>query len=132
MALTQTQVVALYTEFDAVSNVDDWLTLAAERLTASAWGNVYNQAVAYLAMHLMLEGGLGTGATGAVGPGAGAAGVVTAEKVGDVSKSYGAASTDASSIGDADLMSTKFGRLYISLRESRAAAAPMLIQPSAS
>ena len=103
--------------------IECFLEQAALRLCASAFGILFEQATIYLAAHLLLispEGGSGT---------AGAGGSVTSKKTGDEAISFGSivSLVSGASMGDADLMNTSYGRQFISIRDSRAAAAPTFI-----
>lgn len=103
--------------------IECFLEQAALRLCASAFGVLFQQATIYLAAHLLLispEGGTGTG---------GAGGPVTSKKTGDEAISFGSIVSLATgaSLGDADLMKTSYGAQFVSIRNSRAAAAPTFI-----
>jgi len=113
----------LVTEFSAVADgtVENFLTYAALRIDTGIWGNVYDQATVYLAAHMMkmdpTYGGASTGAAGAL----------TAQKDGDLSRSF-AAPPAAVSLADAYLLRTSYGAQFIALRDSRAEVGPLCIQ----
>ena len=94
-------------------NAETNISIAESRLPASQWGDMHRLAVVLLALH-----GIGAGASGS-----GAGGPVTAEKRGDWSRSYGLP------IGRADqawLMSSSYGREFLSIQRSRAARLPFV------
>ena len=128
----QTAIVAAFPEFSAVAagTVTTFLGLAAETLDASVWGNtaIYNQGVAYLAMHMMARAGLSAD-EGTAGSGGGSVGGLSTERAGQWAQSYANPSTDTVSLDDADLMGTKFGRMYLRVRGLLPASAPMLVNP---
>ena len=103
--------------------VEKWLSFALRRhADASVWGQVYGDAMVFYAAHRVLRdpaSGLGTSAS--------APGLVTSQRDGDLSRTY---AQPAAAVGsDADLASTTYGQLYLELRESRAASAPMVVCP---
>lgn len=116
-------------EFAAIADgaVEEWLADAATSMATSArWGAVYDQAVANLAAHLMTLDGVGQALTPG-DPGAGAGLVATSVKTGNLSVTYtalaGSASAGSSGAGG-DYATTKYGRRYWQLLNSRAARLP--------
>lgn len=129
---TQTEMLQAFApEFVGDTRIALALSLAAQQMATSAvWGNVYDQAVAYLAAHLLTSWGplAGSGSGGGAG---GVAGPVTSESAGDVSRSYGSVGSGVSgglSVSDAMLAATRYGQQYIALRRGRAEGAPGLVQ----
>jgi hypothetical protein len=105
--------------------VEVWLELAARRHTATAWGAVYPEAMVWWAAH-QIERLPGSGASGG---GASEVGVVTSQSDGDLSRTYAVPSEATASGPDAALNSTRYGQLYLELRNSRAASAPTRVSP---
>lgn len=129
MAVSPTSIIALHTEFSAVSadTVDTFVLMASESLDSGQWGTVakFYRASAYLAMHMMERAGLSSTA----GAGGHAGGPVTSETAGKVSRAYGKPSVVAHEAGDEDLASTKFGLQFLRERNSCGNAGPCLLQP---
>lgn len=130
MATQQAMLEAFAPEFVGDTRIALALELAAEQMaTEAVWGNVYDQAVAYLAAHLLTSWSpaAGSGSGSAAGS---AAGPVTSESAGDVSRSYGNSTSGVTGLGlsDALLATTSHGRNYLGLRRTRAAGAPGLAQ----
>ncbi len=100
--------------------VGNWLDLAALAHDATAWGNVYPQAMCYYAAHEMKMMGLDktdeemADVTGIAGP-------TIARRAGDVSENYGAGGRGLATPADQELMSTRYGQAYLRLRKTRAA-----------
>jgi hypothetical protein len=90
-------------------------------MTAAAWGSVYGLAVATLAAHKL------TLAADDGGASASTAGALTSKGAGDLSEGYGAPSGGVVSQADALLYSTKYGREFARLRNSRVARAPRVV-----
>lgn len=105
--------------------ITTWLELAARRHDASAWGAVYAEGMVFWAAHRIerLPG------SGACGGGASEVGPITAQSDGDLSRSYGAAggSGASSSAIDAELSTTRYGLLYLDLRDTRPGAGPDVV-----
>ena len=109
---------------EADGRVGVFLTAAARRLDASAWGAVYLDAVVYLAAHLLIRSPAGgSGGTNVAG-----GGPITSKKAGDLSVSYGATATTGAgrSNADLDLLETHYGRQFLALRDTRAAGLPFV------
>lgn len=98
---------------EPLHRVDTFIGLAAARISASVFGKVYPQAVAYLTAHLMSVSARAqsSGAGGAAGP-------VTSASTGGVSVSYGQATAHVS-LADSALSTTAYGLEYLALRNSR-------------
>lgn len=123
----------LVPEFAAVGDfpdatVDVFLDVAAQQHNAASFGATFQTAMIYFAAHLLaLAYPAGVGS--AIGAGAGA-GAITSKKAGDLSVGYGAASGGVAggvTLGDADLMTTAYGRRYLSIRNSRSARSPRIV-----
>lgn len=121
------QVVPEHTE-DIVSNdtVTLWLGIAVSRHTASEWGQMYSYALCWWAAHRIATQPDYTG-PGAVN--AGAAGPLTSQRDGDLSRTYAqpGSSGGVTDGSDADYQRTSWGRLYLDTRNSRAASAPFFV-----
>jgi hypothetical protein len=119
--LTILQAIAPDLATDA--RIDTFIALAQDRLSASAWGSLYPQGVAYLAAHMLTKANesAGGGASGLSG------GPVINRSAGDLSVGYGAPVGSYGS-GDGSLAETSYGREFIALRAILAAGAPELIQ----
>lgn len=92
----------------ADETLDAWLTFAAARISATAWGDLYEQAACYLAAHLYTVSQ--RSASGESG-----AGAVVGRKAGDLEIRYGAVVGVLSS--DATLATTPYGVEFLSLRK---------------
>lgn len=98
--------------------VEVFIALAADRLSAEVWGaRLYPQGVAYLAAHLLT-----ITARGAAGGGSGAAGPVRQEMAGRVMVSY--SDSAASSGAGSDLGATPYGQEFLALRRKLAGVRP--------
>ncbi len=97
---------SLFPEFSSEndSRVELFIGIAASQIGSDAWGTLTDPATAYLAAHsLAMANRLGSGA----------AGPVTAEKVGDLSRNYGDLSSKLDSV---ELSSTPYGLEYLRMR----------------
>lgn len=102
-----------------------FVAIAQEQLTAAAWGNVYGQASAYLAAHLLQV------AIDAENAGAGVAGSpLTGITTGALSESYGATVAASNNTDDALLATTSYGRQFLALRRTRAAGRARVVVPT--
>lgn len=93
------------------AQLNRFLGYAATRLGADAfdeWGVAYEQALVYLAGHLLARADLGASGTGS--------GAVTSESAGGMSRAYG---TPGGGLGpDAELMTTAPGADFVALRKA--------------
>ena len=91
-----------------------FLTIAGSRLSSDAFGTSYVEACAWLAAHLMTVAALDDGAE------ASSLGGVSERKAGDLSVKYAASSSSSSSVpeGDQSLVTTRYGREFIALRNT--------------
>lgn len=104
----------------ADATVDVYLELAARRHTASAWGVVYPEAMVWYAAHRIQRlPGSGAGGGSAV-----EVGQVVSQRDGDLSRTYAQPASSGTNAADAELRTTRYGELYLDLRDSRAASAP--------
>jgi hypothetical protein len=111
---------------DAV--VDVFLDTAALQHDAGSFGQTFQIAMIYFTAHL-LASVYPAGAGSSVGSGS-SGGAIASKKAGDLSVSYGAASGGVAggvTLGDADLMTTSYGRRYLSIRNSRSARGPRVV-----
>ena len=100
---------------------DLFLQMAGQSLNAAAFGLLYEQAACYLAAHMIASAPRDEVALGA--------GPVTSEGAGDLSVGYGTFPASGKlSIGDAELAQTAYGRAFLRIRNSRAAAMPFAVQ----
>jgi len=107
---------------------DLFIETATTAHTATPWGNIYLFAMVNYAAHLMTLSGYGSSDPAAAsGAAAGNAGAATSKKEGDLALGFASASSVASTVEQAWLMETKYGRTYLALRKTRAVAAPGLI-----
>jgi len=106
---------------EPLHRVDTFIGLAAARISASVFGKVYPQAVAYLTAHLLSV------SARASTSGAGAAGPVTSATTGGVSVSYGQVAASVS-VTDAALSTTAYGLEFLALRNSRAGTKMRIIR----
>lgn len=111
------------------SRVCTYIEMAAQRLTASCWGQVYQQALIFYAAHLLQKSPSPDTTLGRAAAGEGeVAGPVASRKAGDVAVSY---ANNASANGggstsntDRDLLDTHYGRQFLALRDTRACGMP--------
>jgi hypothetical protein len=100
MAVTRAAIVARVPALDAVTNPSEWDAAIADaqlQVAASAWGDMYELGVVYLAAHLLL----------ATHPDIEGPGPVQSESVGSVSVSYAVSGSVFH-----NLMRTSAGREY--------------------
>lgn len=103
---------------------------------AAPWGSMFADAMAYYAAHLFKmtppNPATGTGGGGDSGAG-GVGGPVTAQKDGDLSRSYANAAAlsgggGANTSEEAQLMETVYGRRYLAIRKTRATSSPGVVR----
>lgn len=107
--ITPFYFTTLFDEFSAVApaKIQTFLDIASLRVSQPKWGDKTAYATALLAAHMLATSGAqGGGSSG---------GPVTAEQVGDVSRSYGTVGQQGS--GDEDLRTTRYGIDFIALRK---------------
>lgn len=120
MSSTSDALAKIAPEIAARADVDFWLTLAAAQLDAVSFGVMYLYAVCYLAAHMATLAPLDEDDAADA---AGAAGPVTARSTGELSESYAAVSTSSvvTTLEEADLSSTVYGRRFLAIRGTRSA-----------
>lgn len=118
--ITRTYFLTLFDEFSSVpsAKVDAFIGVASVRVAAAVWGDVAEYATALLTAHMLSS----TGGVG--GNGGSAGGPVTAESVGDLSRSYGSVGEQGS--GDQELLTTRYGQEYVALRRQTIVPATIL------
>ena len=112
MALAFDIIRMIGDEFCDVSDekVEFFISLALKRVCPAFWGSCFNQALAYLAMHMMKVQGQAAGdctQTGAAGP-------LLLERAGEVTRQY-APTVGKTARGDAGFVTTIYGRTYLDL-----------------
>lgn len=89
------------------ATLDKALELAAQRISARAFGAIYEQAAAYMAAHILATS-RGTQAEAGIG------GQITSVSTGDLS--IGGQALDTTGAGDSALASTPYGARFLELR----------------
>ncbi len=114
MAVDAAYIQMLFPEFAAVdpSRITAFLGIAQTSMNVAVWGNAYDPGLAYLTAHLLKKSGPGGGVQG----GTSTAGPLTQERVGELSRSYGAVDLGSASAADALLATTSYGMEYLRLR----------------
>lgn len=102
--------------------VETMLELATRRHTASAWGQVYPEAMVWWAAHRVQC----TPGSGAGGSTADAVGPVVSQSDGDLSRTYAQPASDSAASAE-DLTSTRYGQAYLDLRRTRAASTATVV-----
>lgn len=111
-------------ELASDSRKDAFLETAAFQMSsASRWGNVYNQAQALLAAHMLTR-------SPSDGSQAEVVGAVTNRSAGNLSVGRAPLAASGLSLTDAELASTRYGADYLRLRNTRAAARAGVVRPS--
>jgi Protein of unknown function (DUF4054) len=109
MNITSQFFLSLFEEFRKVprAQVNAYITIATGRVPQSVWGTQYQYATALLVAHMLsTRGRQGGGSAG---------GAVTAEAVGELSRSF-ATMFDVNR-GDALLLTTRYGADFVQLRK---------------
>ena len=108
MNITTQYFINLFDEFKRVNDgkLKAYISLASARLSPTVWGTSIQYATALLTAHMLSTSGAQGG-----GPSAGA---LTAEAVGDLSRSFAVCFEPGS--GDAVLRTTRYGIDFIALR----------------
>lgn len=102
------------------ATIDVYLGLAVQAHTASAWGNVYVEAMCFYAAHA-IERTPGLGSLGA-----GETGTIQSQRDGDLSRTF-FVTAGAGGQGDRDLSTTLYGQRYLELRSKLAATGPRVL-----
>lgn len=108
--VTASSIKAIFPEFDSLTDatIDVYIAQAQRCVSETAWGSRYDDGVTYLTAHLLAMFALDSTTSGA-------SGAVKRKKAGvnDLEVEYA-----VSDSGESDsLMSTKYGRHYVSLRK---------------
>lgn len=115
---------------------ETFLELAANMHTASQWRpNSYPSAMAYFAAHLLTKAGAAASSPSAASAtDADVGGPVASKREGDLAIGYAAAAmlAQAATAEEAELMTTKYGRLYLVIRGRQPTAHLMVVGPAAS
>lgn len=100
---------AVAPEFESTTDaiVDRFLAMAARRMNAEAWGDLYADGCIYLAAHLLTLRARQTSGTAGAGP-------ITAQTTGDESVNYGAVVGVLSN--DASMATTAYGVEWLNMR----------------
>jgi hypothetical protein len=120
---------------DTDAEIQPFIELALRMTSPTAWGNVYGDAIAYLAGHLKLVTAQGDPDASGAGPGAGmgATGPVSAVTLGRWNMSFSGQLTGAEAgldpASDGSLVTTRLGKLYLMLRRTRANGKARLVLP---
>lgn len=94
------------------SQIDLIIEYARNWVCEDKWGSKSKLGIVLMSAHLLKEAGFGPGDSSS------ASGPVTSERVGDLQRSYGQVSLQNSSVGDQLLATTKYGRLFLTLRRT--------------
>lgn len=107
--LDTTYFTTLFEEFKntPTPKIQAFIAMASRRVSFKAFGEATRDATAFLAAHLLSSSGANTGGTG---------GAVMSEGVGSLSRSYGGVGDSTGP--DAELMTTRYGQNFISLRNT--------------
>jgi hypothetical protein len=106
MTVNKAYLIIRYPEFATTdaTRIDTLAADAALEMSVSKWGSKYDRGLAALVAHMIKVAD--QAASGAAGP-------VTSEKIGDLSRSYGQV---GGTTGDELLMTTAYGQEYLRLR----------------
>lgn len=110
MAVTTVELLAIAPEFSSESStrLNAFLDIARLFVNPRTWGNKTDTGVIYYAAHLLSTTPTATGSTGATTT----RGPITQEKVGDISTSYGGASTTVSSSTRTSFSASSYGQIF--------------------
>lgn len=122
-ALTLIDAIAPELASQPTSTKEVFVALAREGMSASKWGKVYEQAVAYKAAHLMTMSNVANNPLRKLNGG----GAITSVKTGGESISFANAGAGASTAEEASWSETSYGRRYLQLRKTRAATMPRVV-----
>jgi hypothetical protein len=111
---TAQQIIAVKSpSFAADPRLSDFVTLAADFVSQSAYGTKYQHALALVVLHWLTLDAQQGGNSSVSGGGAG--GGIKSEKEGDLARTFGSSSSSAST-DDSYWASTVFGQELVSLR----------------
>lgn len=126
MAVTYQNVIQVAPEFKPLSEspagiliINEMISLATTFVCVAKWGTIKGEkAITYLAAHFLKELGFSEGVNGG-GADASVTGPITQEKVGDLSRSYGALNLGANANVQDNLFSTTaYGKIFVALRRT--------------
>lgn len=109
MNITSQFFLSLFEEFQKVkrAKINAYISIASGRVPQNVWGAQYQYATALLVAHMLSTSGRQGGGS--------AGGAVTAEAVGDLSRSF--ATLFDVNRGDALLLTTRYGADFVQLRK---------------
>jgi hypothetical protein len=111
---TAQQIIAVKSpNFAADPRLSDFVVLAADFVSQSAYGTKYQHALALVVLHWLTLDALQGGSSSSSGSGIG--GGIKSEKEGDLARTFGSPSSSANT-DDGYWMSTVFGQELVSLR----------------
>jgi hypothetical protein len=121
MNITIQYFLTLFPEFTKVpaAKINAFITVASNRVPSGVWGSVAGYATALLTAHMLSTSGPQGGGS--------AGGAVTAEQVGELSRSYQFIGEIGS--GDAPLMTTRYGVDFVALRKENIIGATTVAMP---
>jgi hypothetical protein len=106
--ITNQYFLAFFPEFESrpPATIDAYIEVATNRVPLNIWGSNGKYATALLTAHMLtISGKSGLGSGG---------GAVTAESVGDLSRSFATVGVPGS--GDQELLTTRYGQAFVALR----------------
>lgn len=108
--ITRDYFLAIFDEFKSVPTpkVDALIGVASLRVAPGVWADHTQYATALLTAHMLAAGGGSGGSGGAAG------GPINNEAVGDLSRGYGSVGNPGT--GDQELLTTRYGQEFVSLR----------------
>lgn len=117
--VTAADVIAIAPEFAGMDDaqIEPFIEIARDFVNETTWGSKAANGIRYLAAHLVKTLGIdaddATGNTDATGP-------ITSERVGDLSRSYGSALSNAAhaSLSDQMLATTRYGQVFVMYRKT--------------
>lgn len=116
-------VVTLAPSYAGDARIAGLVTVAATRVSAAVWLTLYDQAVAYLVIHMLIRADRQAASAGAAS--GGGSGDVMSLREGQAAIGFGAvAGTSSATLGDAALTTTWAGLEYLSLRAMLGERAP--------
>lgn len=126
MAVTYLNVIQIAPEFKELSDspegiliIEEMISLASTFVCLVKWGaGKGEKAITYLAAHFLKDLGFNDGVDGG-GNDSSVTGLITQEKVGDLSRSYGALNLGANANVQDNLFSTTtYGKIFVALRRT--------------
>lgn len=113
MAISATDIQSMFSEFASTDSslITTYLNFAATRISDSYFGNLYDQAHAYLTAHMLKIESSGTVSSSSI----------TSKKVGDIQTNYANPSSSAS------LGETIYGKMFEQIREGAKGRGPTVL-----